>query len=120
MELEVKRWWEQARQDLGTAHYLFEGKKFKEASFFCQQAAEKSLKAVLIKKEKKIIKIHDLVKLAQLVHLDPLLLPDCKQLTFVYIDARYPDTGQAHYSQEESNNDLERAARILKWAEKNI
>jgi len=37
---EFKKWVEQAERDLNTAEYLFEGKRYKEASFFSQQSAE--------------------------------------------------------------------------------
>lgn len=63
---EIKSWWESAKRDQETAEYLFEGKRYKESSFFCQQSIEKALKSIVIKKKKKLIKIHDLVKLAQL------------------------------------------------------
>ena len=120
MEKEIENWWQQAERDLDTANYLFDGKRYKEASFFCQQAAEKALKALLLKKEAKIIKIHDLVKLAQLVNISDDLLTDCEKLTFVYVDTRYPDTGKQDYTLNETKADVERAKRILQWVEKNI
>jgi len=117
---EVEQWMEHARSDLQTGQYLFEGKRYRDASFFCQQAAEKALKAVLLKQSKKIIKIHDLVKLAKLVDFDKAYLGDCERLTFVYVDTRYPDTGDKLYTSSETQNDIESCKRILKWAERNI
>ena len=105
MREEVKNWLEQAQRDLDTAQYLFAGKKYKDSSFYCQQAAEKSLKAVLISKKGELIKIHDLIKLSNLAGIDPLLKNDCKELTTVYIDARYPDTNLDEYSKEETQED---------------
>jgi HEPN domain-containing protein len=120
MREEVRIWLEQAKRDLDTAQYLFTGKRYKESSFYCQQAAEKGLKAVLISKKEKLVKIHDLVKLSSLVDIDSSLRNDCKELTTVYIDARYPDTNLGEYSKEETLEDLNRAERVLQWAEKNI
>ncbi len=117
---DVERWWNKAKKDLGTAEYLFNGKRYEDASFFCQQSAEKALKAVLLKKKGKIIKIHDLVILAKHVQLDPALTKDCARLTFVYVDTRYPDTGTGRYTTTEVQADIESCRRILQWAEKNI
>src|SRR3989344_5991502 len=113
MRKEVQNWLEQAQTDLDTAEFLFEGKKHKEASFFAQQAAEKGLKAALIHKTGKLIKIHDLVKLGQLVSICPSLRDDCEKLTVGYGDSRYPDAGSEKYSREETKLDIECARRIL-------
>ena len=69
MKEEVKRWIEKARRDLDIANYLLDGKKYEECSLFCQQSVEKALKAVLLSKTNKIIKIHDLNILALKVNL---------------------------------------------------
>jgi len=116
---EFKKWVEQAERDLNTAEYLFEGKRYKEASFFSQQSAEKLLKALLIKKDKKIIRIHDLVKLGKLLNLDSNLIKDCEILSKVYIDSRYPDLGEKEYTKEETTNDIKIAKKILKWTKEN-
>ena len=117
---EVKRWWKQAKEDIDSANYLFEGKKYKEASFFCQQAAEKALKAALLKKKKKLLKIHDLIKLAKEIGIGGDILDGCERLTAIYIDSRYPDTVNNEYTYEETIEDIATAKNILKWVEKNI
>ena len=120
MHEEIKRWFAQGKEDLDTAVYLFEGGKYKQSSFYSQQTVEKVLKALLLKKTSTLIKIHDLVRLAKLVELDAKFMADCEKLTFVYIDARYPDTLSTSYSEEETKLDLDRARRILQWVEKKI
>ncbi|MBS3119091.1 HEPN domain-containing protein [Candidatus Woesearchaeota archaeon] len=120
MKEESRSWWEQAESDFDTAKYLFDGKKYKACSFFCQQAAEKSLKALLINRGEELIKIHDLVKLSRLIKIEDSLEKDCKELTTVYTDTRYPDSGSSSYSKEEAKEDINRAERILQWVEKNI
>ena len=69
MKEEVKRWWQYSQSDIKTAKYLFKGNKYKDASFYRQQAVEKALKAALLNINRKIIKVHDLVKLAKELHL---------------------------------------------------
>ena len=117
---EVKNWLEQAKDDLETAKYLFEGKRYKQSSFFSQQAAEKGLKAILLQRTKKLIKVHDLVKLAKEINLDEEMVYECEKLSAVYIDARYPDVGSGKYTKEETQDDLKIAEKVLKWVEKNI
>jgi len=60
---EVKRWWKKAVDDLEKAEILYKNKKYDGTVFYCQQAVEKGLKALQLKKTKKIKKIHDLVEL---------------------------------------------------------
>ncbi|MBI2666822.1 HEPN domain-containing protein [Candidatus Woesearchaeota archaeon] len=113
-------WWEQVLRDIETAEYLFEGKRYKECSFFCQQAVEKALKSILLKTKKEIVKVHDLVKLGRLVDLPEEFEKECDQLTGVYIDTRYPDTGSSVYTSSEASDDIRAARKLLQWVEKNI
>jgi len=46
----LSQWIEQAKEELKTAEYLFKGGYFRGACFHAQQAAEKIIKGVLIKK----------------------------------------------------------------------
>ena len=120
MTSEVESWWEQAKEDFDTGIYLFEGKKYKQCSFYCQQAAEKAMKALLIQNTKKLIKIHDLVKLGDLIGLDKDLIKECEKLSAVYIDTRYPDNRRVRYTKEEAKTDISIAENILKWVGKHI
>ena len=47
MNKEALRWLTQASDDLGTAQILFDSQRYGPCAFFCEQAAEKGLKAVL-------------------------------------------------------------------------
>lgn len=120
MKEEVKKWWKYSESDINTADYLFQGKRYKDASFYCQQAIEKGLKALLLKKGRKIIKIHDLVKLARELDLSEELMKDCEILNIVYVDTRYPDIGTKKYIKKETLNDIKSAKKILKWIRKNL
>lgn len=120
MNQEAKRWLEQSKEDLETARYSFTGKKYRAASFWCQQSAEKALKSFIINKNKNIPKIHDLVRLGKFVNLNKELLEDCERLTYVYVESRYPDVSKTSYNQRETKEDIKIAERILEWIKKNI
>ena len=118
MREETKKWFEKAKDDLKKAKDNFKMCNYDLTSFLCQQAVEKSLKAVLIERTKKFPKIHDLVRLGELVSLNKKLLKNCEKLSPVYIETRYPDIGEEDYTQEESAEDIKIAEKILKWATK--
>lgn len=86
---EIKRWIERAEKDIETAKFNYSGKFFDVAAFFSQQAAEKALKAVYLKKFNRIKKIHDLVILGKEVDLPQKYIGLCKELTAAYIYTRY-------------------------------
>ncbi|MBI3035239.1 HEPN domain-containing protein [Candidatus Woesearchaeota archaeon] len=120
MKEEVKRWWKKAKDDLKKAKILFDNKKYDGSAFFCQQAAEKGLKAVMLKEKNKILKIHDLVELGKRVNLPQNLINYCKELTLAYIYARYPDIEEAKNIKDISAKFLKNTAEILKWTGKKL
>ena len=122
MRKEVKNWLEQAKSDLKKANDNFNINNYDLTSFLCQQAVEKALKALLLNKENKIIKTHDLFFLAKRLSIPEDLIKNCKELSPVYTETRYPDAkGEfIKYSKEESAQDLEIAKEVLEWIEKNL
>lgn len=122
MKPEAENWWKQAKKDLNTGRNNLKNKDYYAASFFAQQSVEKGLKALQIKKEKKIIKTHDLLFLAKRLNLPENLSRSCDRLNPIYIQTRYPDAngGFEDYSEEESKEDLEMAEEVLKWIEQNL
>ncbi len=56
--LDPKAWIERAKYDFKGAEHTAGGEIFDHAVFWCQQAAEKALKAVYIKKTGKLKKVH--------------------------------------------------------------
>ena len=120
MREEIKNWWKQAKDDLGKAKILFNNRKYDGAAFFCQQAVEKSLKALSLKKFNKIRRIHDLVELGKDVKLPDDLLDKAKELTQAYIYSRYPDIGRVRNIKGVANNFMKYAGEILKWVKKNL
>ena len=52
--------------------------------------------------------------------LDDDLLKECERLTSAYIETRYPDMPDRKFTKLESADDIKSAAKILKWAKKQI
>ena len=88
MKEEIKKWIEKAKKDLDTAKYNFDGRKIDASMFYSQQTAEKSLKALHIKKYGEFPKIHDLFLLGKEVNLPEKLIEEVKELTLAYVYSR--------------------------------
>ena len=86
---EFEKWLEQAEADMSGAVYNFDGKKYYIAAFLCEQAIEKALKALMIKKGQKLIKTHDLFLLSNKVGLPDNFSSDLNDISGAYIDSRY-------------------------------
>ena len=122
MREEVKRWFEKAESDLRKAKDNFKLKNYDLSSFLSQQAVEKALKALQIKKEREFSKTHDLLFLAKKLQISPDLIEKCDKLNPVYIETRYPDANGKFetYSERESKEDIEIAEEVLLWIRKNL
>lgn len=124
MKEEVKSLWEQAKVDLRTAENSLNSGDYYASVFWCQQAIEKSLKAVLVKKTNRLIKIHDLIILGRKINLPRELSKKCEKVSRAYIETRYwVLDSTTPYKKFNKNNSLEYliiAKEIIKWVEKNI
>lgn len=114
MNLEMKKWRKSGEKDFDTAKYLFNGKKYEESAFFCQQAVEKLLKAKLLERTNKLIKVHDLVLLARKLDAPENIIIACSKITPAYIDSRYPDLFK-EYSVEDLEEILLLTKEVLEW-----
>jgi len=119
MKEELKKWIEQAEKDFDTARYNLIGKKIGAAIFYSQQAAEKALKTLYIKKYKKLLKIHDLVLLARKVNAPKEIIVLCSKINPAYTDARYPDLSR-DYSEKDAQEIINFAEEVLKWTKKSL
>ncbi|MGL4944090.1 MAG: HEPN domain-containing protein [Thermoguttaceae bacterium] len=95
---EVNEWLRFAEMDLTAANHLWQTlhpQPLEVICYHCQQAAEKSLKAIFVAHEHEVVKTHDLTLLyATLVKLDAEILPlkePCKKLNIYSSQARYPN-----------------------------
>lgn len=124
MKEETKKWIKRAERDLRTAKNDIKSKDYYATSFWCQQAAEKALKAVILEKKGELIKIHDLVELAKKSDAPEYILQLCKDLTPVYTETRYPDWGDESefkkFNKKEAEEDIKITKRIIAWIKKNL
>ena len=92
----LSEWIKVAEDDLDTASFCYNGKRYLWTIFMCQQAIEKILKALYINTYDKVPpKKHDLIELAGHAN----IFEDCseetkdlfRRLTRYYIKTRYPE-----------------------------
>ncbi len=121
-ENDVKEWLRFANMDLATANHLFNTmhpKPYEIICYHCQQAAEKFLKALSVKNQKELIKIHDLVVLAKsLSDVYPSvhdILRECAILTPYGVRIRYPQ--EMPMEEDDAKLALAYAEKIKTWTE---
>ena len=119
MEKEYSQWFAKAEKDLDTAKYLMKDERKEESLFFLQQAAEKALKAVYIKKFDKLLKTHDLFLLSREVKAPKEIQEICKKLTLAYQYTRYPDIAKKN-TEDEIEEFLSSTEDIIKWTKNNL
>ena len=124
---DINYWQEFARYDQKCAQLEFKGKLYTAVCYSCQQVAEKSLKAVLLTFEIKVIKSHNLLeildKLIKRDHDFVTLTDNCKFLNGFYISTRYPGNlggPEGMYNQNDANKALKAAKEILEFIEKRL
>lgn len=120
MRQEIKNWWEQAKKDLITAENSLKSEDYYASAFWCQQAVEKSLKALILKKYRdKFIPEHSLVRLGRKVRIPGNYLKGLKKLSPQYFLSRYPDATEEMpyelYEKETVFEFLEISKGVLKW-----
>jgi len=120
MKPEVKEWMNRAEHDLETATYNLKGDRIDAAAFFCQQAVEKALKAIYIKKFGKLIKTHDLSMLGEKVNLPDNLLELCDELIPFYIETRYPGVYENTCEIDEVEEMINKSEELIKWVKERI
>lgn len=117
---EYKEWLKKAEQDFDTAKYNINGGKLEAGLFFLQQTAEKSLKALYIKKFNELLKTHDLFILSKKLNIPQRLQEFCKKLSPAYQYTRYPDVSEKTNLEERAKEFLNYAEEILQWTKKNL
>lgn len=128
MDAAVHEWLEIARDDQSVARILFQKGKYVYAAFMCQQAVEKTIKALYQHKFGEVPpRRHDLVRLAD----EAGILRACSDaqktllstLTEFYIEARYPgDRMQLNTfcNQEFSRALLASTEEMIEWIENQL
>ena len=122
MKEEASNWLRQAEADLKTSQNSLNSRDYYASVFWSQQTVEKCLKAIIIEKKGKLIKIHDLIMLGRMVNLPEVLLKKCEILSKVYTESRYGLLDDEIPAEKFDENDalefVNIAKEILKWVKK--
>jgi len=90
-----QKWLERVTYDIDTADAMYVTGRYIYTVFMCQQALEKSFKALMAFKEIEILPIHNLRRLAEITSVvDEISQVDLKKIDFLsqyYLNARYKE-----------------------------
>ena len=124
MKAIVNNWIRQAEADISSAKYNYDGKKFDVAAYLCHQSVEKAFKALYLKNNNKVWKIHDLVKLGNIVDAPNKIIKLSNDLNPIYAEDRYPDYSDTIPAEKFSANDivefLNKTEVIIKWIKEQL
>jgi len=128
MRGEIRAWWEQAQEDLRTAEVTLEQKRFYASVFFCQQAVEKALKALCLRKKRDPqapeMFSHSLIYLGKACRLPERYHSFLRDLTSEYVNTRYPtaaeEAPQALYDRGIAGRTLSATKEVLAWIDKHL
>jgi HEPN domain-containing protein len=119
-DIESRRWIAKAESDLKHAKNSFEVGDYDWVLLASQQAGEKALKAVCIKKGIGLTKTHDLSSLARKLKAPKEIIIEAGLLNPFYTISRYPDL--EFFSEEEIKNAaidaLNAAGKVVEWCKK--
>jgi HEPN domain-containing protein len=124
MNEEATRWLTQATEDLTTAQILCDSQRYGPCAFFCQQVAEKGIKAVLYQAGEKpwghnVSSLLD--QLCVVLKIDPGEAPQNEALALDehYVRPRYPDVrDEAEYDAHTAHHALQDAHTVLAFVRK--
>lgn len=115
--MDPEEWYNRAEKDIKAAEGSINSEEYNWACFQVHQAVEKALKALYIKKHKKLIKVHDLSLLAKRCNAPKNIFDLCSDINPVYVDTRYPDVPK-DYKKEEALILIDKAKEVIEWIEK--
>ena len=115
-----REWLNRARSDLLLARSHEEGIYLEDLCFHAQQAAEKAIKALLIRRGVEFPYVHDIAELLTLLEGSVEKLPEsikrCETLTRFAVFTRYPGVAPP-VSQEEYEEALSLAEEAVRWVQ---
>ena len=118
-----REWLNRARSNLALAKNRIPGAYLEDLCFEAQQAAEKSLKAVMVLRSLRFPYVHDLSRLVSLIEKEgvevPAVLLKAEKLTIYAVIARYPGVVRP-VTEQEYLEAVEIADSVVYWAEKTI
>lgn len=118
-----REWLNRARSNLALAKNRIPGAYLEDLCFEAQQAAEKSLKAVMVLRSIRFPYVHDLSRLVSLIEKEGVEVPEvllkAEKLTIYAVIARYPGVVRP-VTEQEYLEAVEIADSVVYWAEKTI
>lgn len=118
-----REWLNRARSNLARARAQMPGVYLEDLCFDAQQAAEKAIKAVLIKRKTEFPYVHDLAELLSIVEASGEAIPQpvrrAGRLTRFAIAHRYPGVIEP-VTPQEYQEALSIADAVVRWAEERI
>ena len=118
-----REWLNRARSSLPMARNRVEGAYLEDLCFEAQQAAEKAIKAVMIKRNMEFPYVHDLGRLLELLKQAgeevPADLVRAGELTPYAVDTRYPGTSEP-VDQQQYRDAIEIAETVVRWAKNRL
>ncbi len=116
-----QQWTEQARYDLDTARAMFDSGRYLYVLFCCQQAVEKALKAIIVRRTDDLPpRLNNLMRLAEIA--DVKMEPDREdflgELSGYYIQTRYPQEIESlaqTLDREIAQDALDKTGEVLEW-----
>ena len=116
-----REWLNRARSNLALARNRVPDTYLEDLCFEAQQAAEKAIKAVLIRRGIEFPYVHDLSQLLSMIDEKGETIPDkvgkAAELTPFAVVTRYPGTARP-IAEHEYQEAVEIAAAVVRWAEK--
>ena len=118
-----REWLNRAKSNLALAKNRVPGAYLEDLCFEAQQAAEKAVKAVMLKRNIEYPYVHDLARLLSLLEETGEMLPDevrkAEELTPYATITRYPGTTRPATVQEYEKA-VEIAEAVIQWTEENL
>ena len=118
-----REWLNRARSSLAQAKSRVPGVYLEDLCFDAQQAAEKAIKAVMIRRKMEFPYVHDLDRLLSLLEEDgevvPVAVRQANELTRYAVVTRYPTTVRP-VSEPEYGQAVAIAEAVVTWAEKRV
>ena len=118
-----REWLNRARSNLVRAQSKLPGVYLEDLCFDAQQAAEKAIKAVMIRRDIEFPYVHDLARLLSLLeeaeeHISEVVRK-AEELTRYALVIRYPGIA-GPVSEQEYAEAVEVAERVVQWAEEHL
>jgi HEPN domain-containing protein len=116
-----KQWTEQARYDLDTARAMFDSGRYLYVLFCCQQAVEKALKAIIVRRTDDFPpRLHNLLRLAEIagIKMESDREDFFGELSGYYIQTRYPEEIESlaqTLDREIAQDALDKTGEVIEW-----